>query len=118
MRAVGLLDQRSDAFADRNVFLHFVLGLASAGRRFDDLLERAAAEGARRRGAREALGGSEAEQGGEDDEVLYFVLGLASFRARAGASIEALRSTPSSAEASADPAPSRASARERGGLLR
>jgi hypothetical protein len=116
--AVGLLNQRSDAFADQNVFLHFVLGVASASRRFDEVLERLTTGRTRSREARGAPGDPEAGEGGEADEVLYFVLGLASLRARAGVYIEALRSPRPPPEASVDAAAAHSRPGARSGLLR
>ncbi|MDI1443538.1 hypothetical protein [Polyangium sp. 6x1] len=72
-----ILDRRADALDDHEPVLDLVLGIIAAGKKLDVALAH--------RGER-AQGG-----GGEEDEVLHFVLGLISFRIHALSVLEAAR---------------------------
>ncbi|WP_437714796.1 hypothetical protein WMF45_50905 [Sorangium sp. So ce448] len=79
-------------FEEYNVFLHLVLGLVSAAGRFDALLSR---YGRTRRGLGHrpvGVDGPGGQRGGEDEQVVFLVLGVASLRARFGRYVEGMRS--------------------------
>lgn len=79
-------------FEEHNVFLHFVLGLASAAGRFDALLSCYGSQrpgpGPRPDGADEPGG----RHGREEEQVVFLVLGVAALRARFGSYLEGMRS--------------------------
>lgn len=74
-----LLQRRPNDFAHRNLLLQVTLGLISAAKRFDALVEAHAPPEAPRREGEPAL-----------DDALYFVLGLVAFRARLMTAVEGI----------------------------
>ena len=103
-------------FEDHNVFLHLVLGLASAAGRFDALLSRHGRPRPGHRPRPERVDGPGGQRGSEGEQAVFLILGVASLRARFGSYVEGMR-LPGD-RAAARRAPAAARPRDLGSLLR
>ena len=89
-----MIGRHDSELEERNVFLQLALGLISASHRLDRILSRH---------GRSEPGPRHASRNREDEQLVHFVLGVVSFRARVMAALETARRSSRPAKA---PSPS------------